>query len=170
MEIVRLDTWSQVVITVLAAAQVLTLLALVGVIVYVVKQLKTIATDTVDQVLEKTLPKIQPTLENVSDTTARVSDLVDKISPKVVQIADQGETTVHSVGEKVKATSNIVTENVTRPIVNIASLLTGVQKGLEVWQTAKDTQSHAPDNGTATAVIVEERVIVTPEARDQGRP
>ncbi len=165
MDIVRLDTWSQVVLTIIAVAQVLTLAVLAGVVFFVMKKLKSIATDTVDEVLEKTLPKIQPTLEHVSDVTAKVSDLVDKVSPKVVQIADDSENTVHSVSEKVKTTSNIVTENVAKPIVNIASLLTGVQRGLEVWQTAKTTQDGHSGNGTDTVTVVEERVIVTPEAR-----
>lgn len=163
METVRLDTWSQIVLTIIAVAQLLTLAVLVGVVVFVMKKLKSIASDTVDGVLEKTLPKIQPTLDHVNDATARVSDLVDKVSPKVARIADDSESAVHSVSEKVKTTSNIVTENVAKPIVNIASLLTGVQRGLEVWQTARTTQHRHTGNGAGSASVVDDRVTADPD-------
>lgn len=153
MTTIRLDTWSTVIITIMAAAQILLCLTLAFVVVYIMKKLPEMVKSTVDDVLGQTLPKVQPVLDNVSHVTGQVSEIVEKVSPRVVRIADESENTVHSVTTKVKTTSNLVTENVARPIVNIASLLTGVQKGLEVWQTAKTTQGNG--DGQEEIVVVE---------------
>lgn len=164
MEIVRLDTWSQVVITIIAVAQVVILATVIGVVAYVVKKMRTIASETVDEVLEKTLPKIQPALENVSDMTAKINDLVEKVGPRVVQIADSSENAVHSVSEKVKTTSSLITENVARPMVNIASLLTGVQKGLEVWKSAHDGRGSGSRGANGKEVAAQQEDGVVTEA------
>lgn len=153
MPTVQLSPLTNVAILVMAAAQILLCIAIVFAVVYAMKKLPEIVKGTVDDVLDKTLPKVQPVLDNVSHITGQASEIVEKVSPRVVQIADESEDTVHSVTTKVKTTSNLVTENVARPIVNIASLLTGVQKGLEVWQTAKTTQ--ADGNGKEEVAIVE---------------
>ena len=149
MTTVQLNPMTNIAILVMAAAQILLVLG----IVFFALKLPSIIKGAVDEVLNKTLPKVQPVLDNASHITGQVSEIVEKVSPRVVQIANESEDTVHSVTTKVKATSNLVTENVARPIVNIASLLAGAQKGLEVWQTAKTTQSNG--DGVEEVVIVE---------------
>jgi uncharacterized protein YoxC len=153
MPVVQLNTLTNVAILVMAAAQILLCLAIVFGVIYIMKKLPDMVKGVVNDALDKTLPKVQPMLDNATHITGQVSEIVEKVSPRVVQIADESEDTVHSVTAKVKSTSNLVTENVARPIVNIASLLTGVQKGLEVWQTAKTTQGDG--NGVKEVTVAE---------------
>lgn len=129
----QLGTLTNIAILVMAAAQ----LGLILAIVFFAFRLKSIVLSVVDEALDKTLPRVQPVLDHVNQITGQVSQIVEKVAPRVEQIAEDSEDTVHSVTSKVKTTSNLVTENVARPIVNIASLLTGVQRGIEVWKTAK---------------------------------
>ena len=124
-------------------------LALFGGLVFLALRLKSIVTAAVDEALEKALPRVQPVLDNVTKVTGQVADIVQKVAPSVERIAETSEGAVQSVSSKVRTTSNLVTENVARPIVNIASLLTGVQRGVEVWKTAKAENGggdhHQPD-------------------------
>lgn len=153
MTTVQLNPFTNWAILVMAAAQILLCIAIVFAVIYIMKKLPEMVKSTVDDVLGQTLPKVQPVLDNVSHVTGQVSEIVEKVSPRVVRIADESGDTVHSLSTKVITTSNLVTENVARPIVNIASLLTGVQKGLEVWQTAKSTQGNG--NGRDETVVVD---------------
>ncbi|HEY3268846.1 MAG TPA: hypothetical protein VGM37_18155 [Armatimonadota bacterium] len=121
-------------------------LALFGGLVFMAFRLKSIVSGAVDEALDRVLPKVQPVLDNVSRVTGQVSEIVEKVAPKVEHIAEESEGAVHSVSAKVKTTSNLVTENVARPIVNIASLLTGVQRGIEVWKTAKTHNGNGTDS------------------------
>lgn len=139
----HLGTLTNIAILVMALAQLL----LIAAIAFFAFRLKVIVADAVESALDKTLPRVQPVLDNVTQVTGQVSDIVQRVAPHVERIAAESEGTVHSVSTKVKTTSSLVTENVARPVVNIASLLTGVQKGLEVWKSAKKYQDGS--NGTS---------------------
>jgi hypothetical protein len=133
VETVQLHWTAQTVITIAAIGN---LLLFAGLAFFAFK-LKSIVTDTVEDVLEKTLPRVQPVLDNVTEVTGKVSDIVERVAPRVEHMAADSESTLHEVTNKVKTTSDLVTEGVARPVVNIASLLTGVQKGIEVYKEAK---------------------------------
>lgn len=134
-----LSPLTNVAILVMAAGQ----LALVVVIAVMAYRVKTIVSDTVKQTLDATLPRVQPVIDNVSRVTGQVSEIVQTVAPKVEKMAQESEDAVHSVSSQVKATSHLVTENVSKPIVNIAALLAGVQRGVSVWKTARIHQDGA---------------------------
>lgn len=128
-----LSPLTNIAILVMAAAQLL----LIGAIVFLVLRMKTIVRDAVDKALQASMSKIQPVVDNVARVTGQVGTLVETVAPKVQNIASDSESAVHSVSEKVKTTSSIVTEGVAKPLVNFAALLAGLERGLTVWKTAK---------------------------------
>jgi predicted PurR-regulated permease PerM len=134
-----LSPLTNIAILVMALGQLL----LVGAVVFLAFKLKTIVSDTVKQALNETLPRVQPVIDNVTGITSQVSDVVKSVAPKVERMASDGESAVHNVTSKVKTTSSIVTEGIAKPMANIAALLTGVQRGITVWKTAKATQGGA---------------------------
>lgn len=134
-----LSPLTNVAILVMALGQLL----LVGAIVFMAFKLKSIVSETVKQTLDETMPRVQPVIDNVSRITTQVSDVVQTVAPKVERMASDSESAVHSVTAKVKTTSSIVTEGVAKPMANIAALLTGIQRGITVWQTAKAHQGSA---------------------------
>lgn len=136
MGTLTLSPATNVAILVMAAAQLL----LIAALVFLAFRLKAIVTDAVDHALDKAMPKVQPVVDNVAHITGQVNTLVETVRPKIQDIASEGESAVHSVTNKVKTTSSIVTEGVAKPMVNIAAVLAGVQRGMEVWKTAKTHQ------------------------------
>jgi uncharacterized protein YoxC len=147
-----LSPFTNVAIFIMAIGQ----LALVGAVVFLAFRVKTIVSDTVKQTLDATLPRVQPVIDNVSRLTEQVSDIVETVAPQVEKIAQESEDAVHSVSSQVKATSHLVTENVSKPIVNIAAILAGVQRGMSVWRTARIHQDnvkteHEPEASGSSA-------------------
>ena len=134
-----LSPLTNIAILVMALGQLL----LVGAIVFFAFKLKSLVSDTVKKTLDETLPRVQPVIDNVSRITTQVGDVVKTVAPKVERMASDSESAVHSVTAKVKTTSSIVTEGITKPMANIAALLTGIQCGVTVWKTAKAHQGGA---------------------------
>lgn len=142
-----LSPLTNVAILVMAAGQLL----LIAAIVVMAFRLKSIVADTVKQTLDTTLPRVQPVIDNVNRVTEQVADLVHTVAPKVEKMAEESEDAVHSVSSQVKATSHLVTENVSKPIVNIAAVLAGIQRGMSVWKTSRTHQDGAKAEADAEA-------------------
>ena len=134
-----LSPLTNIAILVMALGQLL----LVGAIVFLAFKLKSIVSETVKQTVDETLSRVQPVIENVTRITAQVGDVVQTVAPKVERMTSDSESAVHNVTAKVKTTSNILTEGIAKPMANIAALLTGVQRGITVWKTAKAQQGGA---------------------------
>ena len=71
---------------------------------------------------------------SVKPAIANVNSLVDKVEVKADRIMDISEDTVRKVSGTVVATSDIVQDTVTSPLIGIASLLTGISKAVQTWR------------------------------------
>lgn len=89
--------------------------------------------------------KTQPLISQVEETVKTANGIAHTVKVRAEGIMDKAETTVDSVSKKVRTTSNIVQQTISPPIISVASLITGISKGLEFfreYQSRKGT-SHA---------------------------
>lgn len=76
--------------------------------------------------------KAQPLISQATETAKAAKGVADTVKNHADGIMAKAEDTVDSVTRKVKATTNIVEESISPPIITVASVLTGVSRGLEV--------------------------------------
>src|SRR5205085_9311928 len=122
---------------IIAFVNVLLLGGLCGAIIVAVKEfgkLRAQVQPTIDRVngiLDETKPivarvppiidaDVKPILGNVQEITHRVSGIVSDVGQHVHEIAETGEHTVKEITHRVEATGQVVTDTVSRPVINAA--------------------------------------------------
>ncbi|HUV04006.1 MAG TPA: hypothetical protein VMX94_02740 [Armatimonadota bacterium] len=73
---------------------------------------------------------------SVKPAMASVNSLVDKVEDSTERIMDVSEDTVRKVSGAVKATTHVVQDSVTSPLISFSSLLAGISKAMEAWRRA----------------------------------
>ena len=76
------------------------------------------------------------TLAEAKTTIRNVNDMVDRVENKAEQIMNLSEDTARKVSSTVVATTEMVGDSVTKPLIDISSFLTGVSKAIETWRKA----------------------------------
>lgn len=77
--------------------------------------------------------RVQPLISQATETVKAANGVADSVKLHADHIMGKAEDAVEDVSRKVKATTNIVHESISPPMVTVASLVTGVSRGLEVW-------------------------------------
>lgn len=72
---------------------------------------------------------VKPTIENVNT-------LVDKVEDRAERMMDIGEDAVRKVSGTVVATTELVGDTVTSPMIGLSSLFAGVSKAVQTWLRA----------------------------------
>ena len=73
---------------------------------------------------------------SVKPTVANVKSIVDKVEDSAERIMDIGEDAVRKVSSTVAATTDVVQDTVTSPLISISSLFAGISKAMQVWRRA----------------------------------
>lgn len=128
-----LETWAQVALIVIAATILVSFVVLTVFAISIYRQLRGL--------IEKVRPlmsQAEEVLNLVRGTVVTVGEHAEKATADVTQkaqrIAALSERLAERVAQRVDTTSAIVQEAVARPAIHLASLRTGIGKGLEVWQ------------------------------------
>lgn len=128
-----LSFWAQISLIVIAAFAVLGLLILAVSAYLIYRQVRGL-----NEKARVLLSQAESALETVKETAVSIGERAEKVSGDVVtkaeHIADLSERVAERVAQRVDTTSAIVQEAISRPVINLASVRTGVHKGLEVWQ------------------------------------
>jgi len=98
---------------------------------------------------------VKPILGNVQEITHKVSDIVFDLGQHAHEIAETGEHTVKEITHRVEATGQVVAENVSKPVINIASFAAGLGRAFSVLknyqkQDDNDHRPHANGNGATS--------------------
>ena len=70
---------------------------------------------------------VKPTIENVNK-------LVNKVEDKAERIMDIGEDTARKVSGTVVATTDMVQNTITSPMISFSSMVAGITKAVETWR------------------------------------
>lgn len=94
--------------------------------------------------LDEALAKSEPLLKQVTETLSRVDDTTEKLQVKVDHALAKTTELVDKVSERVDTTTAIAEEAVTEPLIGAASLLAGIQRGLQTYRAqAGDKGEHS---------------------------
>jgi len=98
---------------------------------------------------------VKPILGNVQEITHKVSGVVSDLGQHAHEIAETGEHTVKEITHRVEATGQVVAENVSKPVINIASFAAGLGRAFSVLknyqkQEDSETRPHANGNGATS--------------------
>ena len=75
-----------------------------------------------------------PAVSDVRNTIQSVNGMVDKVEGTAERIMCIGEQTAQKLSDRVIATTDVVQETVTTPLINVSSFAAGVAKALETWR------------------------------------
>jgi len=161
MTAIYLSPAAQVSLVIIAVINVLLLSVIVAAAMIGVQQFKKLREqvqpiiDRVNPILDEAKPlvasvnplidqNVKPILMNVQEITHKVSGIVTDIGNHAHEIAETGEHTVKEITHRVGSTSQMVTENVSKPVISAASLIAGVSRAFSVLKHYKPE----PDNNT----------------------
>lgn len=74
------------------------------------------------------------TLSEVKATVHSVNNMVDKVEDKAEKIMNISEDTARKISGTMMATTDMVQETVTTPIISISSFIAGLTKAIETWR------------------------------------
>lgn len=77
--------------------------------------------------------KAQPLISQATETVKTANGIAETVRLHTDHIMGKAENTVEEVTRRVRTTTSMVHESISPPMVTVASLLTGVSRGLEVW-------------------------------------
>jgi hypothetical protein len=77
---------------------------------------------------------VTPVLEDVKSTVDSVNKLVETVDGKVDRILGVGEDTVRKVSGRVVATSEVMQDTITTPLITLSSAVAGIAKAIETWR------------------------------------
>jgi len=98
---------------------------------------------------------VKPILGNVQEITHKVSGIVSDIGQHAHEIAETGEHTVKEITHRVEATGQVVADNVSKPVISMASFVAGVGRAFSVLKNYQkhednDHRPHANGDGAAS--------------------
>ena len=106
-----------------------------------------------------------------SGVTSRFDEVSRDLTQKMERILDLGEDLAERVVARVDTTTSVMEEAVARPLVTLASVRDGIQKGLDVW---REYRSRAEGDGKPAAPtpeqekevrrMIEETPTIVPQA------
>lgn len=76
------------------------------------------------------------TLAEVKSTVRNVNSMVDKVEDRAEKIMIIGEDTARKVSGSVNATTEMVQNSLTTPLISVSSFVAGVTKAVETWRRA----------------------------------
>jgi len=98
------------------------------------------ALNKLQQQVEKLTTKVEPVIAKASTTLDTVQRVTVSVGDKADTILTRGEALTENVSHKVETTATVVENAVTKPLINLSSLIAGVSKGVSVY-------SHGGANG-----------------------
>ncbi|MDO8684620.1 MAG: hypothetical protein Q7N50_14230 [Armatimonadota bacterium] len=83
--------------------------------------------------VNRLLNAVDPAMKRAEAALEKVNGIAETVRTRTEEIAHTVEDTVEDVSGKVKSTTSMLEDAVRPPLVNVASVLAGVSKGLQVW-------------------------------------
>jgi hypothetical protein len=109
------------------------------------------AHQVVNQVNQAVAHDVKPILGNVQEITHKAGVIVSDLGSHAHEIAQTGEQTVKGLTHKVGATGEVIADNVSKPVIRIASALTGVGRALTVLKNYKAGEEELHRDGHSRA-------------------
>jgi len=103
-----------------------------------------IALNKLQQQVDKLTTKVEPVIVKASTTLDTVQRVTVSVGEKADTILTRGESLTDNVSQKIETTANVVENTVTKPLINLSSLIAGVSKGVSVY-------THGGTNGNSNS-------------------
>ena len=71
---------------------------------------------------------------SIKPTITSVNDLVGKVEDRAERIMDIGEDTARKVSGTVVATTDMVQNSITSPVISLSSMVAGISKAVATWR------------------------------------
>lgn len=131
-----LATWANIsVIVFMAIFSLIAVGALVGI---------AFALNKLQQQVDKLTAKVEPVITKASTTLDTVQRVTVSVGEKADTILTRGEALTDNVSQKIETTATVVENTVTKPLINLSSLIAGVSKGVSVY-------THGGANGNSNS-------------------
>jgi len=125
--------WIIVICVILWTIMAIGALVAIFVVVGVIKRQVTGVTKKADAVLEEARRLAKSTAEAADHVASRATSIADKAE----MVAEEARETVHTMAGQVTATTGVLRDAVSEPVVGIAAGLAGLKKGIEAWLKAR---------------------------------
>lgn len=81
--------------------------------------------------------RVQPLITQATETVKTANSVAQTLKAGTQEIVSKAGDTVDNVSRRVKLTSNMIQDSINPPIITLASVMTGLQRGLEVFSQVR---------------------------------
>jgi len=97
--------------------------------------------------LDEALDKITPLVQQGTKTLGQVNEATTRLQHGVDQILDKTTVLVDTVADRVDKTTAVAEEAVSEPLIGAASVMAGLQRGLQVYSERSTAVEKATEKG-----------------------
>ncbi len=90
---------------------------------------------------EQVLVKADPVVMRMNDVLVTVQKVTSNVGERADEVLIKGEAIVDGIADKVENTATVVQETVTKPLINLSSLLAAVSKGFAIFTGGKQSRN-----------------------------
>jgi len=91
--------------------------------------------------IDQALNKADPVILKVNDFLITLQKVTSNVGEKADDVLEKGEAIVENIADKVEDTATVVQKTVTKPLINLSSLIAGISKGFAAFSGNKHSNN-----------------------------
>ena len=91
--------------------------------------------------IDLALSKTDPIVLKINDFLITLQRVTSTVGEKADEVLVKGEAIVEDIADKVEETVNVVEKTVTKPLINLSSVLAGISKGFATFTGGKHSNN-----------------------------
>ena len=91
--------------------------------------------------IDLALTKSEPIVLKINDFLITLQKVTSNVGEKADDILSKGEAVVEDIADKVEDTATVVQKTVTKPLINLSSLMAGISKGFSSFGAGKNSNN-----------------------------
>jgi hypothetical protein len=91
--------------------------------------------------IDKLFITADPIVLKINDFLITLQKVTSDVGEKADEVLIKGEAIVEDIADKVEDTANVVQKTVTKPLINLSSLIAGISKGFATFSGGKHSNN-----------------------------
>jgi uncharacterized protein YoxC len=94
-----------------------------------------------NQQIDQALNKTDPVILKINDFLITLQRVTSNVGEKADEVLIKGEAIVEDIADKVEETATVVEKTITKPLINLSSVMAGITKGFATFTGSKHSNN-----------------------------
>jgi uncharacterized protein YoxC len=91
--------------------------------------------------IDRAFDKADPIILKINDFLITLQRVTSNVGEKADEVLVKGEAIVEDIADKVEDTATVVQKTVTKPLINLSSIIAGITKGFATFSGSKNSNN-----------------------------